>query len=145
MIRLACAVLLAFLTARAHRGEATRDEAARRRARIRFALAFLVQVALLLALGAWNAPGATRTPQLALAAIAGVVAWDAFAQLLATGTRRRDRIMRWLTLGVGFVVLATPAPWGAAGAFLAMGVFAFRWRHTVHTRAKYLLAIGALV
>ena len=144
MIRFLLAALLAFLTARAHRGEATRDEAGRDRARTQFALAFLAQIAALLLFDLRASVEGVRLPLLAAAAIGGVVAWEAFARLLATGTRRRDRIARWLTLGVGFVVLATPAPWGAAGAFLAMGVFAFRWRHTVSTRRKYLLVIAAI-
>ncbi|MBI5171058.1 MAG: PP2C family protein-serine/threonine phosphatase [Candidatus Eisenbacteria bacterium] len=145
MIRFVSAVLLALLTARAHRGEATRDEAARGRARARFALSFLVQVAALLAFDLEAGVAALRTPLLVCATLAGVVAWEAFAQLLATGTRRRDRIARWCTLGVAFLLLATPAPWGVAGAFLAMGSLAFRWRHTVPTRNKYLLAVAAIV
>lgn len=145
MIRLVLAVLLAGLTARAHQGEATRDEAARDRARTQFALAFLAQIVAMLLFDLRAGVAGLRLPLLAFGAIGGVVAWEAFARLLSTGTRKRDRISRWLTLGTGLVVLATPAPWGAAAAFLAMGVFAFRWRHTVPTRRKYLLVIGAIV
>ncbi|MCC6653185.1 MAG: PP2C family protein-serine/threonine phosphatase [Candidatus Eisenbacteria bacterium] len=143
MIRLVLAAVLAFLTVRAHRNAPKRDESSLARARAQFALAFLALSGALIPLGFAFAEG-WRGPLLVLAALAGIVAWDAAAQLLATLSRRRDVWMRGFWLGVAAITLATPAPWAVPAVFATLGALAFRWRHTVPTRPKYALVLAAI-
>lgn len=144
MIQFTLAALIAYLTVRAHRSAAARDERALSFARVRFAFALAVLVAALVPL-AYGAAPAARLAILAVGAVAGVAAWEAFAQLLATGMRKRDMAPRSFWLGVAVITLATPAPWGVSAAFGLLGGMAFRWRHAVPTRRKYLLVIVAIV